>query len=34
MGTIGGVLALAYNRFEVDPNPMNILVTGGLGMAK
>ena len=31
MGTIGGVLALAYYRFEEDPNHMNILVTGGLG---
>lgn len=31
MGTIGGFLALAYYRFEEDPNHMNILVTGGLG---
>jgi len=31
MGTIGGVLALAYYRFKEDPNHMNILVTGGLG---
>jgi len=31
MGTIGGVLALAYYRFKEDPNHMNILVTGGIG---
>lgn len=31
MGTIGGVLAFVYYRFEEDPNHMNILVTGGLG---
>jgi len=34
MGIIGGVLALAYYRLREDPNHMNILVTGGLGMAK
>jgi len=31
MGTIGGVLALVYYRFEEESNHMNILVAGGLG---